>query len=131
MLVEFAADGIDDVRSYPFDIGEDSSIFVLDWLPMIESIIAERNQGVEIGTIAARFQNSLAKMIVAVAKKVGQDKVALSGGCFQNRYLAEKTIGRLREAGFKSYWHQRVPPNDGGISLGQIIGATRQLTREK
>jgi len=45
----------------------------------------------------------------------------LSGGCFQNKYLVEKTIARLNETGFQPYWHQRVPPNDGGIALGQIM----------
>jgi len=50
----------------------------------------------------------------------GETRVVLSGGCFQNRYLTERTVARLREAGFQPYWHQRVPPNDGGLALGQI-----------
>jgi hydrogenase maturation protein HypF len=44
----------------------------------------------------------------------------LSGGCFQNRYLLERTIDRLQAAGFRPVWHQRIPPNDGGIALGQV-----------
>ena len=58
-------------------------------------------------------------MIVAVAEAVGLPRVALSGGCFQNRLLLERALARLRAAGFSPYWHQRVPPNDGGIALGQ------------
>ena len=44
----------------------------------------------------------------------------LSGGCFQNRYLTEYTVKRLKEESFHPYWHQRIPPNDGGIAVGQI-----------
>jgi hydrogenase maturation protein HypF len=51
--------------------------------------------------------------------------VALSGGCFQNRYLTERTVRRLQAEGFHPYWHQRVPPNDGGIALGQVVAAWR------
>jgi len=50
----------------------------------------------------------------------------LTGGCFQNRYLAERAISRLRECGFKPYWHQRIPPNDGGIAFGQVVAATER-----
>jgi len=49
----------------------------------------------------------------------------LTGGCFQNRYLTERAVGRLRAEGFRPYWHQRIPPNDGGIALGQVTGAAR------
>ncbi|MEQ1645881.1 MAG: hypothetical protein ABL959_20685, partial [Pyrinomonadaceae bacterium] len=51
----------------------------------------------------------------------------LSGGCFQNKYLLERAVSRLNEEGFRPYWHQRVPTNDGGISLGQTIAAARYL----
>jgi hydrogenase maturation protein HypF len=57
--------------------------------------------------------------------------VALSGGCFQNRLLTELTVGRLQSEGVKVYWHQRVPPNDGGIALGQVVAAARQLRFEE
>ena len=80
--------------------------------------------------IATRFHTTLAEMVTAVAFKVGEPRVVLSGGCFQNRRLTELTIQHLGEAGFQAYWHQRIPPNDGGISLGQIVGAAAQLKRE-
>jgi hydrogenase maturation protein HypF len=51
----------------------------------------------------------------------------LSGGCFQNRYLTERTVTRLHAEGFQPYWHQRVPPNDGGIALGQIYAVRNNL----
>ena len=58
--------------------------------------------------------------------------MVLSGGCFQNRVLMERTVAALRDAGFRPYWHQRVPPNDGGIALGQIAAlaaAERRVAR--
>jgi hydrogenase maturation protein HypF len=54
--------------------------------------------------------------------------VAISGGCFQNRYLLERTVTRLREEKFQPYWHRRVPANDGGIALGQVYAARQPLT---
>jgi hydrogenase maturation protein HypF len=76
--------------------------------------------------ISAKFHNALVEGMVSVAQRIGQERVVLSGGCFQNRYLTERAVHQLREAGFRPYWHQRVPPNDGGISLGQIVAALRQ-----
>ena len=74
---------------------------------------------------SAKFHNALAEAVVAVAKRAGERRVVLSGGCFQNRYLTERTVRRLQTEGFQPYWHQRVPPNDGGIALGQIVAALR------
>jgi hydrogenase maturation protein HypF len=98
---------------------------LLDWSPMIEAILVDVQQGVSVGIISARFHNALAEGIVAVAKHAGQNRVVLSGGCFQNRYLTERAVRRLSAEGFRPYWHQRVPPNDGGIALGQVVAAQR------
>ena len=76
--------------------------------------------------IAAKFHNTLVEIIVAVTKKSKQNRVILSGGCFQNVYLTEHTVKRLREEGCRPYWHQRVPPNDGGIALGQAYAVLRK-----
>jgi hydrogenase maturation protein HypF len=73
---------------------------------------------------AARFHSKLAEAIVTVARHVGEKCVVLSGGCFQNRYLTERTVKKLMDAGFTAYWHQRIPPNDGGIAVGQIVAAS-------
>ncbi|MBA3762562.1 MAG: carbamoyltransferase HypF, partial [Chthoniobacterales bacterium] len=109
--------------AYSFALREESP-FVLDWQPTIMEIIDNLRDGEARAIISAKFHNTLAEMIVAVAQKISQQKVVLSGGCFQNRYLAERTIDRLSAEGFRPYWHQRIPPNDGGISLGQIFAAT-------
>jgi hydrogenase maturation protein HypF len=96
---------------------------VLDWAPMLEQLLDEVRSGVGSGLISARFHHGLVEAIVAMACRAGQERVVLAGGCFQNRYLLERTVGRLREAGFRPYWPQRVPPNDGGIALGQVVVA--------
>jgi len=101
-------------------------LYVLDWSPMIEAILVDVQRGVSVGIVSAKFHNALAEAIVAVAKRAGQNRVVLSGGCFQNRYLTERAVRRLQAEGFRPYWHQRVPPNDGGIALGQVVAALRQ-----
>jgi hydrogenase maturation protein HypF len=124
--------GVD--REYPFKIGDPPPFpaeswhpppLVIDWGPMIHTMLDDLMTGQPPGVVAARFHNTLAAMIVATAGIVGEEKVVLTGGCFQNRYLTERTVARLRQAGFRPYWHQRVPPNDGGISVGQIAAYLR------
>jgi hydrogenase maturation protein HypF len=64
--------------------------------------------------------------MVSVARTLGAERAALSGGCFQNRILLERAYRRLAEAGIRVYVHQRIPPNDGGIALGQVAVAAAQ-----
>ncbi len=120
MELEFSLAGVDCQESYGFDLG-----FELDWRPMVKQVIEDIRLGVETGVISAKFHNTMAEIIVAVAAREKVERVVLSGGCFQNKYLTERTISRLRAEGFKPYWHQRVPPNDGGIALGQIYAGNR------
>jgi hydrogenase maturation protein HypF len=125
MELEWAIGAVDTDESYPFRIEPKEAILVLDWQQLIEALLADRAAGALLGTMAARFHNTLVAMVVAAAERIGERRVALSGGCFQNRYLSERTVRRLTAAGFSPYWHQRVPPNDGGIALGQILAAAR------
>ena len=106
-------------------------ILEIDWQPMVEAMIEDSRRGVDVGIIAARFHNALVEAILAVAKVVGEPKVALTGGCFQNRLLTERASQRLREAGFDVLLHRQVPPNDGGISLGQIAVAAARMAKEE
>jgi hydrogenase maturation protein HypF len=125
MELEFSIQpDIDDV--YPFEITNNLP-FIVNWMPMIPEILIDLQKGQAAGNISAKFHNTLTEIIVAVARKVGEPKILLTGGCFQNRYLVERSIGRLSDAGFKPYWHQRVPPNDGGIALGQVVAAARSV----
>ncbi|HZL80300.1 MAG TPA: hypothetical protein VFC17_15815, partial [Candidatus Limnocylindrales bacterium] len=127
MELEFAMDEVETNEHYDLSLVTRHSSLVLDWSPMIEAILTDVKRGVSVGEISAKFHNALAEAMVQVAKHVGLSRVALSGGCFQNRYLTERAVKRLREEKFQPYWHQRVPPNDGGIALGQIVAARREL----
>jgi hydrogenase maturation protein HypF len=100
-----------------------SPCHLLDWQLLLESVLADLARGVERGIIAARFHNALVQAIVAVAREIGEENVALSGGCFQNRWLTERAATRLAHAGFRVLLHRYVPPNDGCISLGQVVVA--------
>ncbi len=113
-------------ESYPFTLRETKPL-VIDWEPALRALLEDRRQSIEPGLIAARFHNMLVDAILAVARHFDQPKVALSGGCFQNRYLTERVIDQLRAAGFRPYWPQRIPPNDGGIALGQVWAATSSI----
>jgi hydrogenase maturation protein HypF len=125
MELEFALEGIKCDAACPFHLQADRAPMVIDWEPLVREIIADVSAGASTGQISAKFHNALAQIIVTVAQKTGLNRVALSGGCFQNRYLTERTVHDLTAANLLPYWHQRVPPNDGGISLGQVVAASR------
>ena len=122
MELEFLAHRVRSDEAYPFAL-LDGCPYVLDWSPTVQAILEDVRSGVEPAQVAVRFHNTLVEMMVAVARRAGLERVALSGGCFQNAYLTERAVRRLSEAGFRPCWHQRVPPNDGGIALGQVVGA--------
>ena len=106
---------------YPMPLGSDG---ILDWRPAFSGMLADRHR--PTAQVSGKFHRTLVEGIVTVAKRVGEKRVVLSGGCFQNRYLTEHTVHRLEEEGFQAFWHQYVPPNDGGIALGQIAAAAYQ-----
>jgi hydrogenase maturation protein HypF len=123
MELEFAVEtGRHD--AYPLAI-KDGEPMIVDWEPMVLRILKDVALGATIGAVAALFHNALIEAIIQVAQNVGEQRVVLTGGCFQNRYLTERAVHRLEEEGFRPYWHQRVPPNDGGIALGQVAAAMR------
>ncbi|HON08951.1 MAG TPA: carbamoyltransferase HypF, partial [Verrucomicrobiota bacterium] len=104
---------------------------MLDWRPLLESIIKDCFNGRSISEISIKFHNSMVKLIIEVAKRIGEKKIVLSGGCFQNRYLTERAVRKLSECGFSVYCHHSVPPNDGGIALGQAVAFSEWLTKGK
>jgi len=132
MELEFALDGFHTDETYPAGLGESDqqSVLIVDWRPMTLGAINDVRRGVPAGTVSAKFHNTMAESIVAVARRVGEERVALTGGCFQNKYLTERAVRRLQDEGFRPYWHQRVPTNDGGVALGQIVAAARALRKE-
>jgi hydrogenase maturation protein HypF len=126
MELEFALDGIETDDHYNLPLVTRHPSLVLDWSRMVQEILTDVERKIPIGEMSARVHNALTEGIVAVAKRAGQNRVVLSGGCFQNRYLTERAVRRLQAEGFRPYWHQRVPPNDGGIALGQVVAALRR-----
>jgi hydrogenase maturation protein HypF len=125
MMLEFAANE-NEFNSYPFDIVEEEKK-IISWQPIIKSILADKEKGIGSSVISAKFHNTLVKIILEILKLSGLQKVVLSGGCFQNVFLLERTIKELESGGFTVYRHQRVPTNDGGISLGQIAAVMSSI----
>jgi hydrogenase maturation protein HypF len=121
MELEFSAD-VDLRDAYPFTLTEKIPM-VIDWEPAIRGALDDIKSGGSRGAISAKFHNMLVQSIVTVARRIGEPTIVLSGGCFQNRLLIERAIERLREENFRPAWHQRIPPNDGGIALGQAAAA--------
>lgn len=117
------------VARYPFRI--ETGARTLNVIPMIQAIVRDLEQKSPVSLIAWRFHISLVEMLAQASEDLRQQTglctVALSGGVFQNRMLLELLIARLETMGFRVYTNQRVPPNDGGISLGQAAIAAARL----
>jgi hydrogenase maturation protein HypF len=127
MALEFAASD-DREDAYPLPVS-DGTPAVIDWEPLVRAVIDDRAAGVPVARISARFHSSLAEMAVAIARRWGGRKVVLTGGCFQNTLLTRQVRQRLLDAGFQVYLHHQVPPGDGGIALGQVFVAARELEK--
>lgn len=136
MSLEFAIAEVHTDAAYPVEIletatGQPSPPLVIDWAAMVQAMVQEIQAGVAIAQLAAKVHNTLVDMMLLVANQVGEERVVLTGGCWQNKYLAERAIQRLKQAGFCPYWQQQIPPNDGGIAVGQIMAADRALSSGK
>jgi hydrogenase maturation protein HypF len=126
MELEHIANETTTEATYPIRLSPESEApIVVDWAPAVSAILENLDKKVPLRTIAIRFHNTLAVAIAEVAERIGEKRVVLTGGCFQNRILTDRTVGRLESQGFRPYWHQRVPPNDGGLALGQAAVAAR------
>ena len=90
---------------------------------LVQQIVEAKLQGADRGALAYLFHRTLAEQIVAACKAArehsGRAKVALSGGVFQNRLLLRLTEEGLEQVGFEVLRHHMIPPNDGGIAIGQ------------
>jgi len=100
---------------------------------LVHAVADDVRAGVDVGVIGARFHNALAQAVVDAADAVrqhrGLETVALSGGVFQNQLLLERAVGGLQSASFRVLLHSQIPPNDGGISLGQLAVAASADSR--
>jgi len=123
-------DGIED--AYPIKLTEKDGV-VLEYAPTVSGVIKDVRNGVSAGVIAARFHNTLCEGLLELAKMARQHTklttVALSGGVFCNRYLANRMIGRLQDEDFRVLWPQSVPVNDGGVALGQAAIAAAMIEK--
>jgi hydrogenase maturation protein HypF len=120
LAMEVAPDG-----AYPFTITlAENKTLQVDTRPLIEAVAKEVGQGTDARHIARRFHSTLVEVIAAVCERIRQttgiDVVVLSGGVFMNALLLLETQRRLRRVGLLVFCHQQVPPNDGGLSLGQL-----------
>ncbi|HLG94877.1 MAG TPA: carbamoyltransferase HypF [Bryobacteraceae bacterium] len=124
-----AARGVD--AAYPFAISS-SEPAEIDMRPAIEAIVKDVIAGRPCAWIAAAFHNTVAAVVLEVCRRLrGSDgirQVCLSGGTFQNLFLLERAVALLRADGFEVFLHAQVPPNDGGIALGQGVIANRALS---
>ncbi|MEN9933591.1 MAG: carbamoyltransferase HypF [Chloroflexota bacterium] len=138
MALEWAADP-HERGAYPLELLDSHTLspvaekgargegLLLDWRPTLDALLGDLTCSVGTPVIAARFHNTLVDAIERVALHVGAGRIALTGGCFQNRLLAERAADRLRAAGFDTLLHRQVPPGDGGISLGQVAAAAARM----
>jgi hydrogenase maturation protein HypF len=103
----------------------------IDTRPLITGVVEDVRQGDSASVIGRRFHAALAETIVRVCARLraesGLNEVVLSGGVFMNVLLLELAVARLEAAGFRVYRHRLVPPNDGGLCLGQLAVAAARL----
>ncbi|HVO93362.1 MAG TPA: hypothetical protein VMT22_11005, partial [Terriglobales bacterium] len=101
----------------------------IDTRPLIRAVVEDVLRGISTDLISAKFHNAVAAAVLDVTRQIraseGLNRVALSGGTFQNFYLLHRTVKLLRAAGFDVLLHSTVPTNDGGLALGQAVIASQ------
>ena len=113
--------------AYVVELADGGGALQLLGAGLVRAVVADQGAGTPAPLIAARFHNGLAAGVAEVCRRLraerGLGTVALSGGVFQNLLLLERCVQGLERDGFRVLLHARVPPNDGGISLGQAAVA--------
>jgi hydrogenase maturation protein HypF len=128
LATDVPADG-----AYPFDLveGVSTAPLEIDTRPLIHALVREVQQGTAAATMARRFHTTMVEMMAAVCarirKQTAVNTVVLSGGVFLNALLTVEVVERLSQEGFHAYRHRLVPPNDGGLSLGQLAVAAARV----
>jgi hydrogenase maturation protein HypF len=116
--------------SYSFALRET----IIDPAPLWEGLLADWRRGASTPALAARFHNSIARLALDLCQILRAEQdirvIALSGGVWQNRFLLERTVNALGQAGFQVLVHRQMPANDGCIALGQVMVASRRFTGE-
>ncbi|HEV2993028.1 MAG TPA: carbamoyltransferase HypF, partial [Acidimicrobiia bacterium] len=119
-------------RPYRFALTEADGRTLMDPAPVLRALVADRRAAVAPGAMAAGFHAAVACVLADAATGVrarpGIDTVALSGGVFQNTLLLALARRELEARGFRVLTHQQVPPNDGGLALGQAVVAAARAS---
>lgn len=128
--LEFWAD--ENLREkYEYEITGEKELHIVCPELIIKGVVNDLMKKESISRISARFHNTMAQIVYDVCSKLRKEydlnSVCLSGGVFQNMFLLNRTCSRLSENKFRIYTHHRVPPNDGGISLGQAVIANQRI----
>ncbi len=120
-------------ESYDFVIYDEEGMDIIDPSPILKEAVLDVKNGMELCIVSTKFHNTVIKFTLAetdaIRKKTGINKVALSGGVFQNRFLLRGIRLGLESQGFEVYTHHKVPPNDGGLSFGQAAIAALKTRR--
>ena len=117
---------------YPFSLvegrgGDGATLLELDWRPSLEGVLDDLARGASASAVAGRFHATMARMIGATAEWIALGPVVLTGGCFQNAVLLSLASRELAGRGLEVVTHGRIPPNDGGLAVGQAFVAAHQL----
>jgi hydrogenase maturation protein HypF len=131
MAWNFAADTTEE-RSYPFTIDTGQDPRQLDLRPLVRAVVRDSLQGRPAAEISGRFHNTIATAVAELRRSCGVSvkrlPVVLTGGCFQNRLLTERTIEKLGDSA-PVFIHKQVPPGDGGVALGQALIADAMIAK--
>ena len=128
--LEMIAD-LDVKEEYPFYLEKEERPMLIDPKEIVRGVVRDLVEGVPSSKISGKFHRAIARIIVetcdAIRYEKGLNRVALSGGVFQNISLLSFVTKGLKESGFEVYVHHLVPTNDGGVSLGQAVIAHMKL----
>jgi hydrogenase maturation protein HypF len=121
----------DEDDSYPIEVTPEN---IINISPIVTNLLKDHQNGVKIQTMAARFHNTLTAIVLELAQRARQtyslDRIALSGGVWQNMSLLTSSYQYLSDAGFQVMIHNQIPANDGGVSLGQALIGQKFLSEE-
>jgi hydrogenase maturation protein HypF len=111
--------------SYNFDVAEEEGVLIIDPAKLIRKIVCDLKKKTPAGIISLKFHNAVCHMVKDVCgllrKKYRINRVCMSGGVFQNKYLANNVRPMLEDEGFEVYLHKCLPAHDGNIALGQAV----------
>lgn len=117
-------------ESYGFDVSKKDGELIISWDDIIKGVVKDLISKTPASIISSKFHNAMADLIVntcaVLREETGLKRAALSGGVFQNRYLLKRSVTGLKKRGFEVFTHNKVPPTDAALPLGQAIAALSQ-----